>query len=105
MSGIACKYCNGRGWTGPVHVNRGNGSGEWLDRMECTHCGGTGRWDSDHLARYEKGQAHRRERIERSETILEAAARLGVTPAQLSSFETGRHSLTPGSKDKEGRRE
>src|SRR5690606_41734983 len=64
------------------------GTGEWLGRMECTHCGGTGQWDSDHLARYEKGQAHRRDRIERRETILEAAARLGVTPAQLSSFET-----------------
>lgn len=90
---IPCKFCEGRGYTGPVHVYRGDGRGEWIDRIECTHCGETGIWDEAHLARYEEGQAHRKERVSRGESLREAAARLGVSPAQLSSFETGRAAL------------
>lgn len=39
---VQCRFCSGMGYTGPVHVNRGNGHGEWIDRIECTHCGTTG---------------------------------------------------------------
>lgn len=96
MSTILCKFCDGKGYSGPVHVNRGGGRGEWLDRIECTHCGETGVWDAEHLARYEEGQAHKKQRVERGESIRKAAARLGVTPDQLSSFETGRAALSEG---------
>ena len=90
---VQCRFCNGMGYTGPVHVNRGNGHGEWIDRIECTHCGTTGQWDAAHLDRYIEGQAHREARVGRGESLREAAVRLGVTPAQLSSFETGRSAL------------
>lgn len=94
-----CRYCDGRGYVGPVHVNRGSLGSEWLDRIECTHCGETGQWDEEHVAMYEEGQRHKRDRVMRGETLREAAARLGLTPGQLSSFETGRSALTEGRKE------
>ena len=90
---ITCKFCHGKGFVGPVFVDRSDGTGELLERIECTHCGCTGVWDAEHLARYEAGRAHRQERIAREESLRECASRLGISPAQLCNFEQGRAPL------------
>lgn len=86
-----CLICDGRGWTGPVHVNFGpDRPGEWRDRMKCSDCGGTGKWSEDRLQAYLAGQQMQRERLARGETIMETARRLGVRPSEISAREFGK---------------
>ena len=86
---IYCAGCNGAGSIGPVHLNYGNGRGEWRDNVTCFDCDGTGRWSEERLAAYRHGQTMRAERVSRGETILAAAHREGVSPSEISRRERG----------------
>ena len=33
-----CRYCQGTGDAGPVHVSFGDGRGEWREHMPCSDC-------------------------------------------------------------------
>jgi DnaJ-class molecular chaperone len=85
-----CWYCEGKGSTGPVHVNRGELGGEWIETMSCRECGGTGQWTDDRAARFYEGQKIRALRIARGESIGEAAKRMGISPSGVSAIERGR---------------
>jgi len=93
MLELTCQHCFGQGWTGPVHINRGALGCEWVDRMDCQSCAGTGQWTAEQAVRFRDGQKARQERVERGETLREAARRLGVSAAALSAFEQGRAAL------------
>lgn len=62
-----------------------------LEDIDCSTCGESGRVPADYAARVEAGQRMRAERVARRESLRDAAARLGITPAQLSAREMGRH--------------
>lgn len=85
-----CPRCDGRGWIGPVHINRGDQPHEWREGMDCDLCGGTGQIDDDKLAAVELGKKLRAKRVAGEESLMEAARRLGVRPSELSALETGR---------------
>jgi hypothetical protein len=90
MSDHPCPRCEGRGWYGPVHINRGDKPHEWCDRVECDFCDGTSKIDADHHQAWTIGQAFRGARCAREESLREAAARLGLRASELSALELGR---------------
>lgn len=57
--------------------------------MPCRVCEGTGAVNGWVLLRHHKGRKHRADRVERGETLLHAAQRLGVSSAELSAYEHG----------------
>ena len=85
-----CPRCQGRGWYGPVHINRGDQTHEWRERMQCDFCAGTGKIDDDHRDAWKLGQAFRGARCAREESLGEAAKRLGLKASELSALEMGR---------------
>lgn len=73
-----------------AHVNRGPDSRTHsVERIECKLCDGRGEISDERAALIETGRALRNIRIAQRETLIEAAARLGMGPAQLSSIECG----------------
>lgn len=86
---MQCQICKGKGWNGPVHVNRGDQGGGWVDRMDCRECSGTGEWTQKRYLAWRQGREHRRARIVRKESLMQCAINLGCTPAQLSAYERG----------------
>lgn len=90
MSDQTCTHCDGKGWTGPVHVNMGNGKHEWRERMECFRCGGAGKitWQQAEAIRI--GDEFRRARVEAGDSIRDMSKRLGISAADLSAYEHGR---------------
>jgi hypothetical protein len=89
-----CPRCEGKGWVGPVHINRGDKPHEWRERMDCSLCKGTGQIDDDTRAGVEFGKRFRDMRIARGESIRECAKRLGLSTAELSGLEQGRGGMT-----------
>jgi len=85
-----CPRCEGKGWSGPVHINRGDQPHEWRERMDCDFCGATGKIDADKREAVEFGKRLRAKRVAREESLMEAAKRLGMKPSELSGLETGR---------------
>lgn len=90
MTDFPCPRCEGRGWFGPVHINRGDKPHEWRERMDCDFCNGSRVIDKDHHDAWEIGQAFRGARCAREESLREAAARLGMKAPELSALELGR---------------
>lgn len=90
-----CPRCDGEGRVGPVHINRGDKPHQWIDEMTCDLCGGNGTIDAAKRKAIDLGRQLRAKRLEREESLTEAAKRLGLRPNELSAFETGRHGLTP----------
>jgi len=89
-----CPRCEGRGWVGPVHINRGNKPHEWREKMDCDLCGTRGTIDGGQRKAIELGKQLREKRLARDESLLEAAKRLKLKPSELSALETGRYGLT-----------
>lgn len=88
MSTITCPHCDGKRQV-YAFLNHGpdmHASGF----INCQACNGTGEVTQEHAARIASGEKARRERIERGESLNDAARRLGITPAQLSARERGR---------------
>ena len=90
MSTITCPHCDGKRQVyaflnhGPDYRTHTSGY------MNCQTCHATGEITQEHAARIASGEKARRERIERGESLNDAARRLGITPAQLSARERGR---------------
>jgi len=84
-----CPRCEGLGWIGPVHFNYGDGRGEWKDRVDCDVCRGSGAIGADQKAAIDMGDALRSKRMDRDESLREAAKRLNLKPAELSALERG----------------
>lgn len=85
-----CKRCDGQGTLGPVHINRGEKPHEWRNEVTCWDCDGTGVWSEKRMEAWQKGRRQRAARIEKGETMIEAASRLGVSVAVLCAIEAGR---------------
>ena len=90
---MKCPGCNGKR-TVFGHMNTGPDSSKhkWGD-MLCMTCRGSGEITQDHADRIEAGQKLYRKRLNSGETLGEAAARQGMTPAQLSAIEHGRNAF------------
>lgn len=89
-----CRMCDGKGATGPVHINRGDKPHEWRENMPCRDCDGTGVWSAERFERWQAGQKLRSARILNDESLREAAKRMGIGPAELSAIEAGRRALS-----------
>ncbi len=63
--------------------------------MPCRVCGGSGQITLEHHNRIEAGEKMREDRIERGVSLRAEAARLGITPCNLSDLENGRQVLAP----------
>ena len=86
---LTCQRCDGHGVVGPVHVNRGDQAHTW-EMIRCASCGGSGYWTPAQAVAARVGAEMRQERLARGESLLEAARRLGMSPAELSALEHGR---------------
>ena len=84
---VVCPECNGKNG-GMVHLNTTSG-GRWEHRR-CTFCVGMGEVSSLRAERYRLGQAMAADRKARKVSLREEAARLGMTPQELSRREHGR---------------
>lgn len=87
---IQCPRCAGKGWSGPVHVNMGDGKHEWRERIECLDCGGKGEISAAQASAMAEGQKHYRARVARMESLRECSQKLGIGPAALCDYEWGR---------------
>ena len=87
---MRCDRCDGRGWSGPVHVHRGNGKREWRERVECYNCRGSGSISEEQARARSVGRLHMVERTDRGESLRECSKRLGIGPAALGDYEHGR---------------
>ena len=63
------------------------GQSGWMD---CHICNGHGEITDDHAERIAEGKRIREERFARGETLIMAAANLGISVSQLSALEHGR---------------
>lgn len=84
-----CQRCDGKGTIGPVHINRGDEPHTW-EMMTCRACAGSGVWTEAQAIAARNGNELRQRRIERGESLRDAAARLGISAVELSSIEQGR---------------
>lgn len=87
---MKCARCNGKGWSGPVHINMGDGKHEWRERMECYDCGGSGNISEEQANARSVGRLHMTERMVRGESLRECSKRIGVGAAALCDYEHGR---------------
>lgn len=87
---IKCSRCDGKGWTGPVHVNMGDGKHEWRERMDCYQCNGAGKISAQQMIAILEGEGHRRARVGRHESLATCSKRLGIGAAALCDYEHGR---------------
>jgi hypothetical protein len=55
----------------------------------CLTCDGVGTITSEHAQRIEDGKRMRMARVERGETLMAAATRMGLRPSELSAIESG----------------
>lgn len=84
-----CEFCKGKGRTGLVFISRGERGCETRESLPCAECNGTGRWSAVRHRAWRKGQQMRRARLDRGESLREAAKREGLTPAEMSKLERG----------------
>lgn len=89
-----CPRCKGKKWIGPVHINRGDQPHEWRERVDCDLCKAAGRITEDQREAIELGKRLRQKRVDREESLMEGAKRLGLKPSELSGLETGRGGMT-----------
>lgn len=88
-----CPECSGKKQFF-AFVNTGVDYKKHYSRMvDCFLCKGTGTVTHAVIAQVVAGKALRKERLARSETLSQAAQRLGVSPAKLSAIENGRETM------------
>lgn len=92
MSDIPCLGCDGAGRLTAFVDGRDENGRRWggVQEVACPTCAGTGRISVEKADWIAKGRAHRTARVDRKESIFEAAKRLGITSAELSAMENGR---------------
>ena len=90
MSTITCPHCDGKRQVyaflnhGPDYRTHTSGY------VQCSTCQGMGAITTEHAERIKTGKRVQAERIERGESLNDAARRLGISPAELSARERGR---------------
>lgn len=82
-----CPSCDGSKRE-TVHLRTSTG-GRWENRP-CSTCDGTGQVSHEHAERIKKGRQIREDRKSRLMTLRAEAARLGISPTELSKIESGR---------------
>jgi hypothetical protein len=87
---VICPACNGQEPQGIVHVNRGSEPHTWEKPPACHLCSGLKMVSIYVAASYNLGRQMRDDRVARGISLREEAARLGITPRQLSNREIGR---------------
>lgn len=87
---MVCPACDGRKEV-MVHCNRGDQPHTW-EMMLCRTCYGKGEITEEHSRRIEEGEKLRADRLARNLSLIQEAARLGITPMTLSRIENGRES-------------
>lgn len=82
---VDCQACGGLGWVRIATIHRPQPF-----QTLCDPCLGTGRLPAERARWREIGDAHRRDRKARRESLGEAAVRLGIPPQELNDIEHGR---------------
>lgn len=87
-----CPMCNGRGQTEALVCGRLASGGGFSERriLTCHQCDGTGRLSAEAMQRYNDGRAMAESRKARGITLRAEAARLRISPSELSDREWGR---------------
>lgn len=85
---VTCPGCNGKTTVRGLVKKRGRDCVP-ADVL-CPTCEGIGWLSQDHIDRMAAGDKLREERLASRETLAMAAARMGITPAELSRRERGR---------------
>lgn len=102
MTDLPCPHCDGVGALSGFVDGRdkaGRRFGE-IRKIACMTCAGKGRIPTHQASWIEEGRAHRMARVERRESIHEAAARLDITAVELSAMEQGRMNPAPLHRDR-----
>jgi hypothetical protein len=94
---VTCPQCNGRkgstAFLDGYDPKTGRSKG-WTEWTVCSLCKGVGTLPAEEaatvIARREKGEALRQDRIARGLSQREEAKRLGITPMELNAREHGR---------------
>lgn len=92
MSDVVCPTCCGDRQVMAFVDGRDKNGKRWgrQERIACMQCAGTGTISAERARWMEECRVHRLARVDRRESLHEAAQRLGITPAQVSAMETGR---------------
>jgi len=91
---IACPRCRGRG-TFNAFVSRSDGSGGYEEGIRCAHCRGASLVSDTQKRWMDRGALCRLDRVKRGESLMQAAHRLGLSPATVSAMEQGRENPSP----------
>lgn len=91
---MTCPSCDGAK-TVMALVNYGGKKGCVAERITCITCDGAGEITEDKQREMEERDRIRRERVERNETMRDAANRLGMTLMAYCDYEMGRASDEP----------
>ena len=92
-----CPHCDGLGAVSGFVDGFRNGRrhGELRRDIPCFTCDGKGRIPTHQFNWIEEGRVHRSQRQERKESLHAAAARLGISAAEVSAMEMGRMNPAP----------
>jgi len=85
---MKCVYCEGKG-TLQALVNRGDEGCAW-ESITCIECHGSGSISDERRDELLAAEKMRKDRKARGLSLREEAARLGITPAELSRREFAR---------------
>lgn len=87
-----CPHCNGakRGLCFLDGVDKDGHHVGWQEIRDCSTCQGTGEVDDITAKRIEAGRKLRRARLDKYESMREAAQRLGIRVVEYSQIEHGR---------------
>ena len=72
-----------------VAIDRSNGIGD-IGWRPCYECGGSGTVTEERANAIRKGRELRQARVNRGETLREAATKMGITTIELSRIEQGK---------------
>ncbi|WP_026370025.1 helix-turn-helix domain-containing protein [Kallotenue papyrolyticum] len=88
---MICPHCRGKK-VNIVFVDYSDGTGELAKRI-CPTCQGAGVVTEQQAAQIDAGRALQADRRARGLTLAQEAARLGISPAELSAAELGHRTL------------
>ena len=89
-----CARCSGTGKIA-AFVDYANRPGEFRDDLSCGDCDGTGSLTPERAAAMEEGERLRKRRVAADLSLRDAAALLGISPAELSRRERGHPPRAP----------
>jgi hypothetical protein len=85
---VRCERCQGTGTaTGARHFHMADGNHQWQTSWSCDRCKGWGHISNEYVAALAEGERLREDRRARNVSLREEAARLGISPVELSRRE------------------